>query len=161
MLKVDINLVFTIINLLVLFVAMRIFFFKPIKKIIEDRQAEADRQFEEAKEKQEQAEDLKNRYEASLAEAEMEKKKILAKTRKDADAEYQKILKDAQDAADDVVSSAVSKAESQKEQILKSAKSEIASMVVDAASKVVCGAGNADADSALYDKFLNEAGEKE
>ena len=54
MLKVDINLVFTIINLLVLFVAMRIFFFKPIKKIIEDRQAEADRQFEEAKEKQEE-----------------------------------------------------------------------------------------------------------
>ena len=42
MLKVDINLVFTIINLLVLFVAMRIFFFKPIKKIIDDRQAEAD-----------------------------------------------------------------------------------------------------------------------
>ena len=76
MLKVDINLVFTIINLLVLFVAMRIFFFKPIKKVIEDRQAEADRQFEEATEKPEQAEDLKNRYEASLAEAETEKKKI-------------------------------------------------------------------------------------
>lgn len=160
MLKVDINLVFTIINLLVLFVAMRIFFFKPIKKVIEDRQAEADRQFEEAKEKQEEAEALKNRYEASLAEAETEKKKILAKARQDADVEYQKILKDAQDAADEVVSSAVSRAESQKEQILKSAKSEIASMVVDAASKVVCTAGNADADSALYDKFLSEAGEK-
>ena len=76
MLKVDINLVFTIINLLVLFVAMRIFFFKPIKKIIDDRQAEADRQFEEARNKQTQAEELKTQYEASLASAEDEKKQI-------------------------------------------------------------------------------------
>ena len=83
MLKVDINLVFTIINLLVLFVAMRIFFFKPIKKIIDDRQAEADRQFEEAKNKQTQAEELKTQYEASLASAENEKKQILAKARKE------------------------------------------------------------------------------
>ena len=160
MLKVDINLVFTIINLLVLFVAMRIFFFKPIKKIIDDRQAEADRQFEEARNKQTQAEELKTQYEASLGSAEDEKKQILAKARKDADVEYQKILKDAEATASEVVSTAVTKAENQKNQILKSAEGEIAAMVVDAASKVISGTSSADSDSALYDKFLNKAGEK-
>ena len=44
MLRVDWNLLFTIINLLVLFVAMRVFLFKPVQKIIAERQEEADRQ---------------------------------------------------------------------------------------------------------------------
>lgn len=161
MLKVDINLLFTIINLLVLFVAMRIFFFKPIKKIIDERQAEADKKLDEAKEKQAEAEDLKVQYETSLSEAEDEKKKIIAKARKDADVEYQKILKDANEAADEVRKAAVIEAENKKAQILKSAEAEITSMVVDAATKVVGKANGADADSALYDKFLNKAGDEE
>lgn len=161
MLKVDINLLFTIINLLLLFVAMRIFFFKPIKKIIDDRQAEADKQFDEAKAKQAEAEELKSQYETSLSEAEDEKKKIIAKARKDADVEYQKILKDAEEAADEVRSAAIAEAENKKAQIIKSAEAEITSMVVDAATKVVGKASGAEADSALLDQFINKAGDEE
>lgn len=38
MLRLDINLVFTIINLIVLFVLMRIFLFKPVNNIIAKRE---------------------------------------------------------------------------------------------------------------------------
>ena len=48
---------------------------------------------------------------------------------------------------------------SQKEQILKKAEKEIADMVVDAAAKVV-GSNSADTNAALYDTFLNKAGDK-
>ena len=48
MLRVDWNLLLTIINLLLLFVLMRIFLFKPVQKIIAARQEEADRQINEA-----------------------------------------------------------------------------------------------------------------
>ena len=41
----------------------------------------------------------------------------------------------------------------------KKAEKEIADMVVDAAAKVVAG-NSADANSALYDTFLNKAGDK-
>ena len=40
MLRVDINLLFTIINLLVLFIAMKIFLFKPVQKIITELKAQ-------------------------------------------------------------------------------------------------------------------------
>ena len=48
MLRLDWNLLFTVINLLLLFVLMKIFLFKPVQKIIAARQAEADKQFDEA-----------------------------------------------------------------------------------------------------------------
>ena len=52
MLRLDWNLLFTVINLLLLFVLMKIFLFKPVQKIIAARQAEADKQFDEAAAKQ-------------------------------------------------------------------------------------------------------------
>ena len=42
---------------------------------------------------------------------------------------------------------------------MKKAEKEIADMVVDAAAKVVAS-NSADANSALYDTFLNKAGDK-
>ena len=55
MLRLDWNLLFTVINLLLLFVLMKIFLFKPVQKIIAARQAEADKQFDEAAAKQAEA----------------------------------------------------------------------------------------------------------
>ena len=62
-----------------------LYYYYPNSEIVNGdyRQAEADRQFEEAKNKQTQAEELKTQYEASLASAENEKKQILAKARKE------------------------------------------------------------------------------
>ena len=63
MLRVDWNLLLTIINLLLLFVLMRIFLFKPVQKIIAARQEEADRQFKEADERKQAAEEARKQYE--------------------------------------------------------------------------------------------------
>ena len=46
-----------------------------------------------------------------------------------------------------------------KRQILKKAEKEIADMVVDAAAKVVAS-NSKDTNAALYDTFLNKAGDK-
>ena len=63
MLSVDLfNLVATVVNLLLLVVLMRIFLFKPVQKILAQRQEEADRQFAEAASKQEEADTLKRQY---------------------------------------------------------------------------------------------------
>ena len=154
MLQLDVwNVLFTVINLLILFVLMRIFLYKPVQKIIAARQAEADKQFDEAAAKQSEAEELKTKYEAVLSDAENEKKKVVAEARKTADEEYQRIVTDAHKTASQIKDDAEAEAISQKEQIL------IADMVVDAAAKVV-GSNSADTNAALYDTFLNKAGDK-
>ena len=161
MLKIDLfNLICTIANLLILFVALRIFLFKPVQKIIAQRQELADAQLNEAKEKQEAADALKEQYSASLANAEEEKKQILSTARRDADVQYQKIIDDARSQAKQIEESAVAEAETQKKRILKNAEKEIADMVVTAAQKMVGTQSGAKLDRSLYDEFLVKAGEK-
>jgi len=50
--KIDINLVFTIINLLVLYLLMKKFLFGPIINVMDQRKAMIDQQFAEAKERE-------------------------------------------------------------------------------------------------------------
>ena len=153
MLRVDWNLLLTIINLLLLFVLMRIFLFKPVQKIIAARQEEAD-------ESKQAAEEARKQYEASLANAEETKKQVLQEARQTADAEYKRIVSDAEKTAKQVKEDAITDAENQKAQILKKAEKEIADMVVDATVKVVGEKKGADVDNALYDKFLDKAGDE-
>lgn len=122
MLRVDWNLLLTIINLLLLFVLMRIFLFKPVQKIIAARQEEADRQFKEAGESKQAAEEARKQYEASLANAEEAKKQVLQEARQTADAEYKRIVSDAEKTAKQVKEDAITDAENQKAQILKKQK---------------------------------------
>ena len=154
MLRLDWNLLFTVINLLLLFVLMKIFLFKPVQKIIAARQAEADKQFDEA-------DGLKAQYAKSIASVEEEKSKAMQETMKKADAEYQRIVGDAESKAKQIKEDAAVEAENQKTQILKKAEKEIADMVVDAAVKVVGKNSGADVDSSLYNEFLDKAGDKQ
>ena len=52
MLRLDINLVFTIINLLIWYAIIRIFLFKPINKVIDKRSAAIQEKYDEAKKMQ-------------------------------------------------------------------------------------------------------------
>ena len=100
MLKLEIwNIVFTVINLLVLFVGFRLVLFKPVQKIIAKRQEEADQEYEEAKQAKAEAMDLKAQYEVSLENAQAESKKTIQEARKTADQEYQRIVGNAEEAA--------------------------------------------------------------
>lgn len=160
MLRIDLNLLWTIINLLVLFVAMKFLLFKPVQKIIAARQEEADRQFGEAAAKQAEADALKTQYTESLAGIEEEKKQTLQAARRDADTQYQKIVNDAENQARQIRQNAAFDAENQKAKILKSAEKEIADMVVNAATKVVGTQSGVDIDSSLYNEFLDKAGDE-
>ena len=162
MLKIDpFNLICTIANLLILFAALRIFLFKPVQKIIAERQALADAALNDAAAKQKEAQELKEQYSASLANAEEEKSQILLTARKDADEQYQKIVEDAKAQAKQIEERATADAENQKNRILKNAEKEIADMVVTAAGKIVGTQSGAKIDRSLYDEFLVKAGEEQ
>ncbi len=160
MLRLDWNVLFTVVNLIILFVAMRVLLFKPVQKIIAARQEEADRQFKEAAASKAEAEEMKVQYTESLENAEKEKVKTIQEARKTADREYQRIVSDAEITAKQMQEDAKVQAETQKAQILKNAEKEIANMVVDAAGKVVGSKSGVEVDRALYTEFLNKAGDE-
>lgn len=161
MLKFDFNFIWTIINLILFFVLMRFLLFKPIKKILTQRQEMIDNQFRDAENAREQADLLKNQYESELAGVEDEKKQIITDARADAKAEYDKIVNRAQTDADRIKSDARKAADSETEKARLAVKESIAQLAMETAEKIVGEKTSAEIDSGIYDKFLNESSDEE
>lgn len=159
MLRLDINLVFTLINLLILYIVIRKFLFAPVNKILAKRKELLDDSFREAEEAKEKAHSLKVEYEASISGVEAEKEQARASARKEAQAEYDRIVNNAQGKADKIVTEAKTNAQADRDKLLQKAQGEITGMVVDAAAKMMAQGSNADSDKKLYEQFLTEAGD--
>lgn len=160
MLRLDINLVFTIINLLVLYFLMKKFLFKPVNNIIAQREDSIKKQFEDAENAKKQAESVKQQYEASLASAKEDSAKIVQEAKEKARVEYDRIVK----SADEEVTRKLQKAEEtireEKEKSLRNMEADIGKLVVAAASKVVGENMSVKDNQKLYDEFLAEMGDK-
>ncbi len=159
MLRFDLNFLYTIINILILYLLMRKFFFKPIARIINTRQEMIEQQFAEAEAAKKEAMEMKESYTETMDSLRKEKTMLLREARKDASSEYDRILGDARNKAAGILSDARSAAETEKSKIIDGAKVEIAEMIVTATARI--SAANADpmVDMALYDEFLKKAGE--
>ena len=63
------NFIWTAVNLIILYILLRIFLFKPINKLMEDRTRSVQEDIDSAKKAKEDAEALKQQYEESISEA--------------------------------------------------------------------------------------------
>ncbi len=159
MLKLDINLLFTVINILILYGIVRKFLFGPVQKILNERQAQIDKQYADAQETQNAAEELKQRYEASLENIDGEKQAILSGARNEADEERGRVLAEAKNQADKLLEEARKEADAQQQKRMQQAQEEIADLVVAAVAKVAASRQSAEADRELYNQFLAKTGE--
>ena len=159
MLKFDLNLLWTVINLVVFFILMKVFIFKPIKKTLDKRKAMIDQQFSNADAAQKQADELKAQYQGQLSGVEDEKKQILNDARANAKAEYNKIIDRAQADADKIKSDAEKASDFECEKARSAVNEQIAALAMETAEKVIGKNVSAETDSELYNKFLNESSE--
>jgi F-type H+-transporting ATPase subunit b len=161
MLRLDINLVFTIINLLIIYFIIAKFLFKPIHNILDKRQQEIDKQYADAKVAADKADELKAQYEESIKGLAGEKEAVVNEAREKASAEYDRILSNAHAEADKLVIDAKKIAKAEQEKSIKQAKEQIAELVLEATSKVVASGQGSDADKELYNQFLAKTGEQQ
>ena len=152
MLRIDINILFTMINLLILYVLIRKFLFKPVHNILAKRDEEIKAKYADADRTKQDAQALKDQYENSVKELEASREEKIAAARKDADAEYDRIVADANGKSDAIVDEARKKAQAAADQEKQKAEEEISGMVKDAAAKIA----EAQSDEKLYDDFLKQ-----
>lgn len=154
MLRIDINLIFTVINVLILFVAVRIFLWKPIHRILDERQAQADAALTEAEQARIQAEELAAQHQQQLDSIARERTAALEAAHSQAQEESEHILTAARTQAETIVQKAEQEAQRRKDEIMHQTQAEISDIILSAAAKVT-GTGG---DSGLYDAFLQKAG---
>lgn len=160
MLKFDWNILWTVINLIVFFLLMKFFLFKPIKKTLDKRKELIDKQFKDAEDAQRQADEIKAKYQSELDGVEEEKKQILVSARANAKNEYNKIIDKAQSDADKIKMDAKKLSDFETEKARRAVKEEIAALAMETAEKVVGKSASPQLDSKLYDEFLNESSDE-
>ena len=152
-----INILFTVINILILLFFVKKFLFGKIDEIIKKRQEEVDEATVAADKATAEASAIKKEYEKKIELADEEKEQILSDIKKLGYEEYERIVMDARKTGDKIVKEARqnAKAEAEKERELHA--DELKDMVIDAAAKIAATKHSAEDDSLLYDKFINEA----
>ena len=157
MLKFDWNFLVMLLNLIIFFVLMKVFLFKPIMRVMEKRKEMINNQFKEADEAQAQAEELKKEYEEKLENIGDESQRIIDDAKENAKVEASKIIERAESDADKLLDEAKKQAVVEREIEMRAARENIAELAMEAAAKVV-GANVSDkTNSDIFDEFLNES----
>ena len=147
------TLIFTWLNLFILFLIVKKLFFKPMQKMLSEREKEISSTYERADAREKEAEDLKASYEEKISHAEGEAEKIVSYATKNAEARSDAIVKEAEEKAASMIERAQKNIEAQRESAFSELKSDVSSMAVDIAKKII----EKDIDEKAHEKLINEA----
>ena len=155
------TILFTVINILVLFLFLKKFLFGRVNAIMEKRAQMVQADLDHAKETVVEAEQLKTNYLETMSGAQSEAKELIAKAQKIANEQRDQITQQAQRDADRIMANAKKEIVLEQQRSLESAQSAIADLAMAAASKVVGANLDDAANRDLVDAFLTEEGATE
>ena len=160
MLDLNWSLIWNIFNILVLFLLLKHFLFKPITKLMESRTAEIENNLKEAEEKKLAAEALGAEYEKHLEDAHAETAQIVREAKDRGQQEYDGILSSAEQDARKEADRSRAQLEAERRQMLREAQGSMTELVLAAAAKVSQKELDEEADRRLVDAFLSESGDR-
>ena len=152
------TIVFSVINILVLFFFLKKFLFGRVNAMLEKRAQMVQADLDQAKQSTQEAEQLKSEYEATLQGARDEAKKLIATAQQTARAQGDQITAQAQQQADSMMAEAQKEIERERRQTLDGVQGEIADLALAAASKLMEQKVDDQTNRDLVNAFLSEEG---
>ncbi|MBQ6646199.1 MAG: F0F1 ATP synthase subunit B [Clostridia bacterium] len=150
---------FVLLNTLAIFFVARKFLFKPVHKLISDRQAEIDEMYAEADRQKQSAESMAKELGEKLQDAQNESDRIVKDALVRAEGKEREIVAAARTEAQAVLDKAAKDAEKEKLRALNEAKDEIAAISINIAEKVLQRQLDDSDQSKLVDEFISRLGE--
>ena len=154
------TIVFTIINLLVLYLFLKKFLFGRVNAVLEQREKLIQEQVEAAEAGKTQAQALQDQYEQKLSGAREEAEKIVSDAKVRAQKAYDDQMAQAQAEAKRVQAEAEARIATQRQEMLRGVRQEVAQLAVLAASQVARKDLDRETDRAMVEEFLSEAGDR-
>lgn len=152
------TLLATLINTIILFLALRHFLFKPVNKMLQSRQDEVDKTYLDAETTKTLALEMKEDYTAKLAAAKTESAELVQNATKKAQKKSDEIIFTAKDQAQNIIAKANADVEREKRRAMTQMREEISEIALAVASKVVeKEITDADNDK-LIEEFIAQTG---
>ncbi len=151
---------FILLNTLIIFFVAKKRLFKPVMKIIQDRQQEIDDMYDAADKAKENASALEAEYQQKMQMAAQTSERLVKEATARGQARQEELLRQANLEVDAIRAKAEADIQREKKKALNDAKNELADLAVDIAGKVVGHSLTADDQSALVDRFIEELGDR-
>ena len=151
---------FILLNTLIIFFVARKFLFKPVMKIIQDRQNEIDSIYHDADSAKSQAQQMQKEYEQKLTAAQETSDRIVKEAVTRGQNREDEIVRQARQEADAIREKAEADIAQEKKKAMNDAKDQISGIAMAIAGKVVGRSLNEQDQSKLVDSFIEELGDE-
>ena len=147
---------FTLLNMVITFLILKKFLFKPVNKMIDDRQKEIDDLYADAEQAKTSAEALKADYDRQLSEAKETSAGLIQSATQEANRRSDEIIRQAKGEAEALREKASREIALEKKKALNDVKGDISKIAMDIAEKVVEKELDDKDQSRLIEGFLQE-----
>ncbi len=148
-------------NLVILFLLIKKFLYKPVKKMLESRQSTIDNDYKLASQAKTEAEENKIAYEKKLAQAKTESDSIIQSAVNTAKIREDEIIAAAQDKAAAIIKKAENDAKLELKKAEETIKTEIVDVGTRLAGRILEREVSKEDNKELVDSFIKEMGDTE
>ena len=153
------QILISLANLLIIFLILKKFLWKPVKKVMDQRKAEVDKQFADAQEAEEKANADKEQWAAKLATADEEAAARIAAADDTARRHGDRVIVEARVKADAILRQAEAEAQLERQKASADIKQEIAVVGTALAEKMLEREMNPEDHAKMIESFLDEMGD--
>ena len=158
MLTLNLNLLWTVVNVLVLFLLLRKFLYRPVMNIIAERQKQVDDALAAAETSKSEAAAALNAAQDKLRNVDAEAAARREAYEQQAEKEKQQLLLDAQKQADAILAEGKTAAEAERQHKLREADAQTTALARAMCEKLLARHLTAQDDARLLDDLLEKAG---
>ena len=155
------QILISLINLVLLFLILKKFLFKPVKKMLQKRKDELDAQYQAAADAEEKAEEHRKEWEATLATADEQANQILQTATENAKRHGDRLVMEAQEKAEGIIRVAQNEAELERRKATEDIKREIVEVSGALTEKMLEREINVQDHHALIESFIEKIGEED
>lgn len=154
------QILISLANLLIMFLILKRFLFKPVQKMFAERKAQVERIYNEADENRSAAVSMKQEYETRMATAREEADGLVRSAVQTAQRRGDAIVAEASSQASHIKQKAEEEIAQEKRQMLQDVRGEMSDLAVSIASKVVEREIKKEDHEHFVDDFIRNVGEQ-
>jgi F-type H+-transporting ATPase subunit b len=153
------QIIISLINLLLIFLILKKFLYKPVQNVMSKRQEEIDAHYKTAEDAEKDALEAKEKYETKLSSADSEAEAILKEAALRADRRGERIVEEAREKAGVIVRQAQAEAALERKKATEGIKREIVDVSACLSEKILEREIKTEDHRKLIDSFISEIGE--
>ena len=148
------DVIISLINIVVLFVLLRLILWKHVAAFLSEREGRVRREKDEAELKRSDAEALYDEYDKKIGEIEEHGRELMRESQAKANAESDRIIRETHERARDIIHEAETRIAQEKDLALEHSREEVTQLATEMASRILGREVSAEDNASVVDEFF-------